>query len=215
SRSATFRAFEPEQLSSWEAGVKMDFLDRRARLNGAAHSSRFTNRQVEFANPAHPSNLVTVNLATPVKMKGAEVDLTVRPVPPLTLGLNYVYSDVSTAMEEDPFTGRFTQRGADYTPTHAASGSINYEFEPFSFGTLRLHADAVYSDSFSTSGPDVPKTASYLLLNGRITLGQIRLGGDETELEISLWGKNLTNKRWVVFQYYLQGTGLNNALLSN
>lgn len=214
SRSATYRAFDPEQLTSWEAGLKMDFLDRRARLNIAAYTSRFTNRQVDFSNPVNPSNLETVNLDVPMKMKGIELDLTVRPTQPLTLGLNYVYTHTTKPHETDPFTGNSVTTVPAYTPSHAATGSLDYEFEPFSFGTLRVHADAVYSGSFHSLAT-APKTASHVLLNGRITLGEIRLGNDETELSLSLWGKNLTNKRWVQFQYYLQGRGLNNVLLTN
>lgn len=214
SRSATFRTFEDEELSSWELGFKADLLDHRARLNIAAYTSRFTNRQVDFANPENPSNLETVNLDVPMKMKGVEVDVTMRPIPPLTLGLNYVYTDTTQPLETAPFTGETGRTIPAYTPAHAASGSLDYTFEPFRFGALSVHAEAVYSGSFYSAHP-APKTDSYLMLNGRITLANISLGGDETDLSVSLWGKNLTNKRWVVFQYFLQGRGLNNALLTN
>jgi iron complex outermembrane receptor protein len=49
------------------------------------------------------------------------------------------------------------------------------------------------------------------MFNGRVTLGDIELGGgDDMKLAISLWGKNLTNTQWEVFQFNTAGPGLAN-----
>ncbi len=44
-------------------------------------------------------------------------------------------------------------------------------------------------------------------INGRLTLGGFRVAGDG-ELSFSLWGKNLTNTEWQIFQFNVVGTGL-------
>jgi iron complex outermembrane receptor protein len=211
SRSSIFRPFEEEEVETWEAGVKADLLDRRARVNVAAYRTRFKNRQVDFANPQNPSNTETVNTDGAATIKGVEVDLTLVPLPGLTLNAGYVYTDWKVPPDVSPFTGIVQQSTIAYTPDHAATASLDYEFEPFGFGALSVHADANYSGSFFTVSGS-PKTESYLIVNGRLTLGEIAMGETGSELALSVWGKNLTDNQWETFQFFLRGTGLTNSL---
>ena len=213
SRSATFRPFEEEEVETWELGLKADLFDRRARFNLAAYRTRYKNRQVDFVNPANPSNTETVNTDPKATIKGIEADLTVVPLSGLTLSASYVYTDWQVPLEVNPFTGLTQVTVLAYTPDHAATGAIDYEFPSFGFGTLSAHLDANYSGSFHTAGSAVPKSDDYLMLNGRLTLGEIAVGDTGSELSISLWGKNLTNEEWETFQFNVQGPGLTNALL--
>ena len=100
----------------------------------------------------------------------------------------------------------------NYTPKHSASVALDHEFSPFAGATLSTHLDAVYSSSFYTGGITAPPTGSYAMVNGRMTLGDLDIGAGGTKLAISLWGKNLTNTQWKVFQFPLTGPGLANVL---
>jgi iron complex outermembrane recepter protein len=212
SRSSIFRPFEEEEVETWEVGLKADLLDRRARFNAAAYRTRFKNRQVDFPNPQNPSNTETVNTDDPATIKGVEIDVTLLPLPGLTLNAGYVYTDWKVPAEVSPFTGQTQRTVIAYTPDHAATGAVDYEFEPFSFGVVSAHLDANYSGSFFTLSASAPKTDPYLILNGRITLGEIRIGQTGSEIAVSLWGKNLTNEAWETVQFPLEGRGLINAL---
>lgn len=214
SRSSIFRTFEEEEVESWEVGLKAELLDRRARFNVAAYHTRFTNRQVDFPNPQNPSNTETVNSDDPATIEGVEVDVTLVPLAGLSLSAGYVYTDWTVPPEVSPFTGQVEQGQIAYTPDHAATAAIDYEFGSFGFGALSAHLDANYSGSFFTTS-SAPKTESYLIVNGRMTLGEIQVGETGSRLALSLWGKNLTNEQWETFQFFLQGRGLTGALLTH
>jgi iron complex outermembrane recepter protein len=210
SRSATYRAFEEEEVSTWEIGAKSELFDRRVRLNVAAFQTRYGNRQVDFPNPANPSNIETLNTDDATTIKGAEFDLTASLAKGLTVSGSYVFMDWKAPVNRNPFTNAIQLGAVTYTPRHAASAAIDHEFEPFDGITLATHLDAVYSSSFYTGGSTSPKTGSYVMINGRVTLSDIELGNDGVKLAVSLWGKNLTNTQWEVFQFNTAGPGLAN-----
>ena len=47
------------------------------------------------------------------------------------------------------------------------------------------------------------KADKALLLNGRLSLGEIALGGGE--MEIAVWGKNLTNTTYNLLDFHIPG----------
>lgn len=212
SRSATFRPFEDEEIESWEVGLKADLFDRRARFNIAAYRTSYQNRQVEFANPSNPSNTETVNTPAAATIKGVEIDVTVVPARGLTLTGSYVYTDFEVPFEVSPFTGVTQRTVLAFTPKHAATAAVDYEFPPLGLGTLKAHLDANYSGNYFTTG-SLPRHGSYLLVNGRLSLGEIRLGRTGSDLELALWGKNLTNDQYKNFTFTVAGAGLTNATL--
>ncbi len=211
SRSATYRAFAEEEVSTWEIGAKTELFDRRVRFNVAAFQTRYGDRQVDFLNPANPSNIETLNAPKSTTIKGMEFDLTARLAPGLTFSGSYVFMDWEAAVDVNPFSNAIQRGAVTYTPRHSLTGAIDHEFRPFTWATLSTHLDAVYSSSFYTGGATSPKTGSYAMLNGRVTLGDINLGGDSMKLAVSLWGKNLTNTQWEVFSFNVAGPGLANV----
>lgn len=209
-RSATFAPFGEEELESWELGAKAQMLDNRLRLNVAAYRIDYRDRQVNFVNPANPSNNETLNAPGSTIIKGVEVELTALPAKGLMLTGSYAYTHSKAPIDTNPFTGVEQPFAITYTPSHSASGAIDYEFAPFDFGTVTAHVDAIYSGSFLTGGIEHPATGPYFLLNGRLTLGDVELGTSGNRISFSLWGKNLTQERYEVFQFGLGGRGLSN-----
>ena len=211
-RSATFLAFADEEVSTWEIGAKTELFDRRVRFNVAAYHTTYGDKQEDFTNPANPSNIDTLNTPGSMKIKGLEVDLTARVAPGLTLTGSYSFTDWKPMAITNPFSGAPDFAGIGNTPKHSAAAAIDYEFSPFDGATLATHFDAIYSGSYYTGGLSSPKTGSYVALNGRVTLGDLELGAGGAKLAISLWGKNLTNAEWEVFQFSLSGSGLANVV---
>jgi iron complex outermembrane recepter protein len=54
--------------------------------------------------------------------------------------------------------------------------------------------------------PNAPAIDSYWLLNSRLSLLDVPVGADNSTLEVSLWGRNLTDRSYRVFQYETPGT---------
>ena len=193
------RTFGEEELTAWEAGVKADLFDRRLRVNVAAYMSRLSDQQVDFLNPAFISNTETVNAPEKRKIKGIEADITLVPVRGLSLSANYVYTDAPPTPVRNIFTGEIEQTSSAFTPKHAASFSADYVFPAFSFGQLRAYVGLDTAGNYIPNGTVDVKADKALLLNGRLTLGDIDLGGGT--LEVALWGKNLTNATYNLFDF--------------
>jgi iron complex outermembrane receptor protein len=96
-----------------------------------------------------------------------------------------------------------------YTPTHAASGSIDYE-TPLNDVTLRLHLDGNYDSGYYGNYTDPgyiaktgvvtlkqPKGDAGLVFNGRIAVADIGLGNSGAKLTVSAWARNLFNEEHV------------------
>lgn len=206
SRSDTFGTFDEEGVSTWEIGSKHNLLDNRLQLNLAAYRTRYSDRQVDFPNPTNPSNYETINAPGSSTIKGAELDVRMAVSHRLTLGGSYNYTSWKALRDVNPFTGQLQRGVVNFSPRHSASATIDYDL--YSRGDLVLtsHLGAIYSGDFYTSGVSAPQSKSYRLLNGRLTLEGLSLGG--VDLSLSLWGKNLTNEKYKMFRISYDGPGL-------
>ena len=220
-RSATFTAFGPEAVTAYEIGSKMDLLDKRLRVNLAGYIMDRTNSQIDFDNvdttPGSPTlgahTEETRNAPGTSKIRGFEADVIAKVTDRLTVGVSYAYTHVTIPDAPFPFTGNSAvPQGTPfpvhvvYTPPNAASAYIDYEM-PVGQMTLRSHIDANYSDAqyaFQTEFADVSptgklvqnvavKTDSSFIVNGSLTLADIRMAGGTTA-SLSLWTRNLLDE---------------------
>lgn len=95
---ANQRPVRPETVKAWEAGLKLDLLDRRLSLNTAAFYADYSNLQVQAAYTDPVSGIVSsipTNAGSAVT-KGVEVELVGRPARGLTLngGLTYLATNL-------------------------------------------------------------------------------------------------------------------------
>jgi iron complex outermembrane receptor protein len=84
-------SFAAEDLSSYEVGLKSEWLDHRLRLNVDGYVSDYTNLQLSipvFSNGAAGS---TVSNAGKVQIKGAEIEVQAIPVPGMLINAAYDY----------------------------------------------------------------------------------------------------------------------------
>ncbi len=212
SRSASFNPFDEEEVMAWELGVKSEFWDRRARLNLAAFHMDYDDQQFTFTSPLNPSISETVNIPGTVKIRGLEADLQLAPVAGLLLNASYTYTDVDSPAVTNPFPPNpvFQPRGG-LTPKHAASGAIDYQFEPTRLGTLRTRLDVIYSSSLFVSSLSSDNVDSRVLVNGRVVLEDIPLRSDAMNLELALWGRNLFDRKYTYFDGTLDAQGFSGA----
>jgi iron complex outermembrane receptor protein len=208
SRSATFTAFGPETVRSYEVGAKMDLLQHLARLNLAAYVMKRKGTQTDFDNVDTNPNSPTFNLHTEETrnapgvstIKGIEADLTVRPIEPLTLGASYAYTDVKVPPTPNPFLPGHPlfQVFTVFTPKHAVSSYADVEVPSgFSSGRWRFHIDANYaSRQYSFQAENVLTDPSFSV-NARIALADIEMNRGSTLLTFALWSRNLTNNTYI------------------
>ena len=225
-RSATFLAFLPEVVKSYELGAKLDLLDHRVRLNVAGYKMDRSNTQTDFDNvdtapflpgtttPNPTFNLHTENTAnapSKSKIKGIEADLTVKVAQGLTAGLSYAYTDVNVPptpnpnLPGNPLYAVYTV----YTPKNAVSGSLDYELPVgASDAKVRIHLDANYADpQYSFQNENVLSDKSFVV-NGRLALADLSVGNGGAKATVSLWSRNLLNPTYVY-----RRSDANNAVL--
>jgi iron complex outermembrane recepter protein len=223
SRTSDYRAFNPEDVKSYEVGLKADFWNRRARFNLAAYVMDRTNSQVDLSTiqptaTGNFNNLVTFNAPGTTKIRGIEADLTLKPVDGLTMGLSYAftYTDIPpVSVTYSAFcTGVATPSTACtsagqalnsttalqkfyivFTPRHALAGTVDYEVPVSGDTRLKFHLDANYASATQSFDQFATKADSSFIVNGRISLLDIGLGG--ATFNLSVWGRNLFDEQHV------------------
>ena len=226
-RSSNFAAFGPEKVNAYEIGAKTDLFDRRVRLNVAGYIMDRTGTQIDFdhvdTNQFLPGTAIpnpnynlhtedTANAPGTSKIKGVEVDLTVRPVTGVTLGGSYAYTDANIPLTPNPqLAGNpLTQVFVVFTPKNALSGYAEFEVpvNVTDSGVLRFHIDANYSDPMYSFQAENVLTDSGLTVNANVALAGIQLNSLGQELKLSLWSRNLFNEAHVY-----RRSNANNAVL--
>ncbi len=216
SRTSDYRAFNPEDVKSYEVGLKADFWDRRARINLAAYMMDRKGSQVDLSTvqptaTGNFNNLVTFNAPGTTKIRGLEADLTIKPSDALKFDFSYAYTH--TDIPAVPVTYReFTSAGVPtgnastvlqkfyivYTPRNAASASMDYELPVGrKDAKLKFHIDANYSQATQSFDQFAVKNDESFIVNARLSLADLSIGASDSKLNIGLWSRNLFNNQLV------------------
>ncbi|MBR7618735.1 TonB-dependent receptor [Phenylobacterium sp. 20VBR1] len=120
SRSITYSSYDPEEISMFEAGVKSEFFDHRARLNIAAYTGDYDNIYYNitanyntFTTDPKTGQLVVVsgstrtiedtyNMSGKGKVSGVEVDFDLAPIEGLIISGSYTYASTDMPLFADP-----------------------------------------------------------------------------------------------------------------
>ncbi|WP_425228495.1 TonB-dependent receptor [Sphingomonas sp.] len=208
SRTSNYQPFGPEDVNSYEVGLKTDLLDHRVRFNLAGYVMDRKNSQVDISSiqvtaTGSFNNLVTINAQGTTRIRGLEADLTINPVENLTLNASYAYTYTKLPLVPITYTAGGLSTTVQqqfyivFTPRNAASGSIDYAI-PFGGGdaALRFHADANYAQSTQAFDQFATHNDASFLVNGRVSLAGISVGGSQ-QVTFSVWARNLLDEQHV------------------
>ncbi len=179
--------YPKEVGTSYEAGFKSQFFDRRLSFNGAIFQTDVTNaQQFEFFPTA---GIQAVSSIDKTRIKGLEFDVNLRVSSVLSVfgGYGYIDSKIRRLASAPQFVGNRTPYSAKDNLT--AGIQVN---QPLS-DALELNARVDYTRIGS-----VWYDASNLPGSKRepVDLVNARLGLVHGDLELNLWSKNLLNKRY-------------------
>ena len=225
SRSLSYGAFNPEEISMFELGAKSEFFEHRLRFNIAAYAGVYKNVQVDFTAPFYSfdanGNVITsasttrtttdtINAPGNGHVSGVETEFMLAPMEGLTISGSYTYAHVHLPPTINPFPTFVPGVGMvvattptiiyqEYTPEHSATGAIDYQL-PFEDFTLRAHLDGSWdSGSFGTDRDPSPVLSAIKSQAGLVCNGRISLTDIQlasgAKLAVSVWARNLFNEQ--------------------
>ena len=201
SRSLTYRSFGPEDLTSYELGLKSDWLDHRLRLNAAAFYSEREDSQIDFSlvtviGASTRNTLETINAPGTTKIKGVELEGMMQVTDGLTLSAAYAYTDAEVPPTRNPFNGVVQQVFIAFTPKNAFNLAADYT-APLFGATFKAHVDANYADATQAFDQFELKNDSSFIVNARLALADIATRAGGPLATVSLWSRNLLNEQYV------------------
>lgn len=221
-----------EKLVAYEIGFKAPLADRRVQLNGAAFYYDYSDKQLRGRIQTFFGQLEKLVNIPDSRIWGGELQLTARPTSGLTLNAaaSYVNSKILRNPDGSAFLA-FPQRthgqvpvsgeAFPFTPEWTLTGDAEYRWG-LSAGTDAFFGGGATYQSRTKSGlesadPSRPidvsdaATATYndpALAIPSYVLLDLRAGieAKDGRWKVSVWGKNITNKYYIVNTLKIQDT---------
>lgn len=191
-------AFGGEEAENFEIGAKTELFDRRLRLNVSGYIMKFKNFQVtQLLRPADGGpvapRLTNAGRAT---SKGVELDFEVIPFRGFSLSGGVGYNKATYDRFKDgggpgvDFDGNYLIEAPKWT----VSLTGNYEFDVTDDWNGQVSLTYTYKSATYADPSNAPRFRQdpYNLINGQISLGK-----NDDGWRVALFGRNLTNKKYI------------------
>jgi len=206
--------FQPEEILTYELGLKSMLADDRVRLNMAVFYSEFDDMQLGFnTNPADLSEVLLTN-AGEATVGGVEIEGQWAATDDLQFSVNYTYLDPEIDRVDAPAGTIFdpaknslspyqvgdniAERFAlPYTSDNSYAVSADWTFARFGSSALSAHVNYRWEDDFfasSPTGPAVPNRELYQIDAHDTLDGRLMWAFDMSEgrqARVSVWGTNI------------------------
>lgn len=198
--------YNPEKVDTFEVGVKADMLDRRLRANLAAFYTNYRDMQVAQIYFDSATNVQGNRILNAAKshIKGIELELTAVPVDGLTLtgSVGYLDAKYKEFLYFDPVSATNTQLkgyALQNAPKWSTNLGLNYVLSMADGAEIVFDASWRYqSKKYYTAILDTPRSEvqpTYL------TDASVTFRPSGKNFELTLWGKNLFDKRHISSVY--------------
>lgn len=202
-------SYEPEKITAYELGMKVQPPSSRWRLNTAAFYYDYSDFQ-GLTLKSFSGITITVGNIADVKLWGAEIELQARPSERLELSLaaGYTRHDIARV---DPDAALTIRPDTRLVNAPEWTGSIAADFTLWSGERLDLilHGDYAFKSDVEFFLPNYPDEgqAGYGLTNARLILAP-----HAKQWSVELYGSNLTDRDYRIFAE--NGTALGVAATS-
>jgi iron complex outermembrane receptor protein len=199
-------SYDPETVSTYEAGFKSELFDRRLRLNGAVYYNDYQDKQEQVIapNPATGglTSITIISNASAVKGMGAEFELQAVVSEELTISASGGYNDIeydsfSADIDRDfNATSVVITDNSDLKLVRAPEFTLSLRGDyvrPIGAGELRANASYRYVDEYFLDIRNDPRgrVKPFGTLDANIGYGVDVLGG---RASATLFGRNLTDE---------------------
>lgn len=185
-------AFDPESVTNYELGAKIDFWNNRARVNAAAYYMDYENLQVTQTNADCLCN-ITDNAAD-AEIKGIEIEVELALTASLRVfaGGNYMSTEYVNFVDSlgRSNSGNRLQRTPDYTYNAGFDYSGNIAGRN---NAVNIYMNYSYQGDFNWDPDNITEEPGFGLLDGRVSY---HINEDVT---VSAYGKNILNEDYRTF----------------
>ena len=189
--------FKPEYSNSYEIGTKNEFLNNRFRLNAAFFYTTVNDAQVPTL--VLPDAVTITKNAGTLHSEGIEIEMAATPVKNLEFSYNFGYTRAKYK------TLKLSQNGSEvnlegnrqvYTPitTSALAAQYNYPLGTDQKLRLVIRGEWLNTGSEFFDLANTIRQSDYSLFNAR-------LGVAAKNFEVMLWGRNLSDKKYIAYAY--------------
>jgi iron complex outermembrane receptor protein len=196
-QGANVRGFDPEEVDTYEVGIKSDWWNQRLRINATLFSSDYSDKQEDIivADPFGNVDTVVLN-ASDASMDGAELELTALLYEGLTFFAQGGYLDASYddfLIEDIPGV---PEDGSDLdmrnAPEYTFGAGLNYVHSLFSHSEMAYAVNYRWRDEYVTIFNNDPlgrkESAGFWDANIDYRLKE--------SLTVSVYGRNLGDERY-------------------
>jgi outer membrane receptor protein involved in Fe transport len=212
--SVYLKPIRQESVLAYEVGTKLDLFDRKVQLNAAAFYYDYRDKQLLGNLNFVPFGSLPALVSIPKsEVKGAEVNLVLRPVDGLTINVGGTYVDTKVKSDPNSPTGPFGNEGGTFvgqpfpfTPKWQGVLDAQYIFpvssnlKAFIGGNVTARSSvttALLSGGNAVSPVDGTRIADLekLMVIGGYALLDVRAGIETSDstLRLEFWGRNITN----------------------
>ncbi len=206
--STPLYVYKPEFSNNFELGFKNNFLDNRLLLNLTGFFITINNAQTPTL--ILPQALTVTRNSGNVESKGVELEFLVKPVKGLQIDYNFGYNDAkykSLKLPNDSLTAEKNYNGNQqiFTPSHTSMLAVQYTYNIGGIQNLQLIARVEWR-SLGKQYFDLKNTISQDAYN----IFNTRFGVSAKNFEVMLWGRNLSNQKYIEYAYSFGGIHLGN-----
>ncbi len=188
--------FQPERLTSYEAGFKSD-LSSSLRVNGAVFHYDYRDQQFQDVTTGPSGALIGKIINIPKSaVDGGEVELQWVPAAGLTIGQSVGYKHAVFKTFDSPLLGNLSGKD-QFLPKLSYGGDVAYAWKAGEV-FLKAAADYSYHDKYPSwlnllnpDGGHVYDTSSYWLANARVEVSKAG-----SPWQVSLWVHNVFDKQY-------------------
>ncbi len=200
--------YNPEQDTSYEGGIKTEWLDHRLRINADFFYAEYDDAQINVFTEdpkTHAAASVTTNAGS-LNYTGGELEFSFIPAEHWLIDGSFGYTDpqFNQFITLDQKTGKNVnladQAIDNYTSKMTYAVGLQYDFDPFSFGDLTVRMDYNFASPktfhpLTSISPlnDIIKSQNYHNLSAYVLLKNIET--DYGSWQAKFFGQNLLDEQ--------------------
>ncbi|HKU42963.1 MAG TPA: TonB-dependent receptor, partial [Polyangiales bacterium] len=201
--------YDPERATAYEVGVKTHWFEgRKLTANVAAFYTDYRDIQltVQSVDPVTNANVRSTKNAGRSFIKGFEADIAGSPIRGLVLngGMGFTDAKFDELTTDAEMTGFREGDPLPQIPDWTFNGGVQYGFPLGNLGELTLRGDLTFKGEQMLTVIDRSSFQDpYTLYSARVSF----VPASMEELEVSLYGINLSDERYYVYHATLAPTG--------